>query len=1041
MTQEIISSDSSNNRQYVIVDWYLQQHGSFSSLGRWRDISLTQFTSTQQLIDYLLQYIEQNYKHVNIIDRQYNVLDLCRIAIDESDRLLASNSNEISYVTSRHIWPPHHKLLMGCLIDAHIVAVYNDQYITNLQKQHDEQENDDTTYCLITQLGNHPTHIKFLRGTSSLREELLQRFKCPFQTNSTPTEYQNELFLHKSQTLSIQEFCNYVTSQSWHELDSTHLYGVLVDFIIAGETLLFHEQIITKLTMNHRDDGRISVADWSHNFTRGKEEKEHVSSSNPNIDIQLTRRTNPRLLTKTIVDDSQKNLLPIIDYALEPLLPLRDACLPLSSIVSDVENYVEIALQLCSQPKDNLTHDELAALYLYTMEWINGKRSLYSHLNRTLRNTSNRDELRPWYKYLKLFLTALAKLPFVSAQVVWRGVKRNISEDFPPGSQIIWWSFSSCTTSLRVLESDHYLGNTGERTLFSIETINGKSIRSYSHFNTEDEMLLLPGTYMEVQSQLNPAPDLYIIHLKQKVPQEILLAPPFESALLYPKMEVERLWYKTKICISSISIFMIIFIVAIIVGAVLGTRTSSPIASSVCKSRQFKIIADILWSFDCSSVIDDIGDVYNGITFNNITYINPDFSGQGKALNLDANNKQYVDIIPSPQFSKRTNFTISMWIGYVYLWGDAVLFNNCDMNLYPYACLTLGISDRNVFMSLAQKKESFFDPSNRLSSNRIIDRQWNYVSFQFDSTTGIISIYINGYFDRSKNLTGTDDLNMFVGNGKTRIGGPISSNISSYIYAQTMLDQISISYDLKNASELLREASLLFHYQFKNSSNINDDSGPNAIQAYSQNVYYSKDGLYFNTTNSFFKTSEFTIIQLNDYTYSIAFWIQISNIDLFIDDQSILIFDLKTKMSLGALEYSCFSYFYWQYNVFHYKLLRSQLGLTISTSNDTTQFEMNKWFHITVIDSPKNGIALYVNGQLSGLYNKTTTITITYRFDITLGTSMINQSLPNMWPCFDSLTTRTQWKGTINDFRFYARQLNQSEILDIIKNQNMTNQK
>ncbi|CAF1180310.1 unnamed protein product [Rotaria sordida] len=43
-------------------------------------------------------------------------------------------------------------------------------------------------------------------------------------------------------------------------------------------------------------------------------------------------------------------------------------------------------------------------------------------------------------------------------------------------------------------------------------------------------------TFMEVQSLLNPAPDLHIIHLKQMVPKEPLLEPPFEGAQLYPKI-------------------------------------------------------------------------------------------------------------------------------------------------------------------------------------------------------------------------------------------------------------------------------------------------------------------------------------------------------------------------------------------------------------------------------------------------------------------------------------------------------------------------
>jgi hypothetical protein len=62
-------------------------------------------------------------------------------------------------------------LLMGCLTNAHIVA-------THQRIQPDKQDNGDTTYCLITQLGNHLTQVKFLRGIHALREETLQQFKC-----------------------------------------------------------------------------------------------------------------------------------------------------------------------------------------------------------------------------------------------------------------------------------------------------------------------------------------------------------------------------------------------------------------------------------------------------------------------------------------------------------------------------------------------------------------------------------------------------------------------------------------------------------------------------------------------------------------------------------------------------------------------------------------------------------------------------------------------------------------------------------------------
>ena len=73
------------------------------------------------------------------------------------------------------------------------------------------------------------------------------------------------------------------------------------------------------------------------------------------------------------------------------------------------------------------------------------------------------------------------------------------------------------------------MGNTGDRTLFSVEAINGRIIRAHSQFVTEDEVLLLPATRVVVQSQYSPAADLHIIHLKQVIPEEVLLEPPFEG--------------------------------------------------------------------------------------------------------------------------------------------------------------------------------------------------------------------------------------------------------------------------------------------------------------------------------------------------------------------------------------------------------------------------------------------------------------------------------------------------------------------------------
>ena len=232
-----------------------------------------------------------------------------------------------------------------------------------------------------------------------------------------------------------------------------------------------------------------------------------------------------------VINDIEANLGPIVEYVDEPLLPLLETCAPLTHIIHNLLFYARLALnETLEQPPDGLTIDESAAIRLYTIEWEENQRSLYSMLNHTLKK-DDREKLRPYFKYMKLFLTALAKLPCVPQLTIWRGVTKDISIQYPPDTMVIWWGFSSCTTSLPVLENNMYLCSTGERTLFSVEAINGRTVRAHSHFLTEDEILLLPGTQMIVLSQFSPAPDLHIIHLKQVIPKEVLLQSPFEGIL------------------------------------------------------------------------------------------------------------------------------------------------------------------------------------------------------------------------------------------------------------------------------------------------------------------------------------------------------------------------------------------------------------------------------------------------------------------------------------------------------------------------------
>ena len=217
-------------------------------------------------------------------------------------------------------------------------------------------------------------------------------------------------------------------------------------------------------------------------------------------------------------------LLPIRGYEKEPLLPLAVAVQPLVELFNDLDMMVDIAKRNSKKPSDGLTPNESAAIHLYTMQWQEPNLSLYDILNDTLRS-ERRESLKPWFRYLKLILTALYKLPSEKS-TVWRGVRGNLSDQYD--DDCVWWGFSSCTNSVDVIE--HFVGKSGVRTLFNIECISGKAIRAHSFYKKESEILLMPGTYFRVVGKWSPAKDFYIVQLRETPAAHPYLEPPFNSS-------------------------------------------------------------------------------------------------------------------------------------------------------------------------------------------------------------------------------------------------------------------------------------------------------------------------------------------------------------------------------------------------------------------------------------------------------------------------------------------------------------------------------
>ncbi|CAF5111013.1 unnamed protein product, partial [Rotaria sp. Silwood1] len=135
---------------------------------------------------------------------------------------------------------------------------------------------------------------------------------------------------------------------------------------------------------------------------------------------------------------------------------------------------------------------------------------MYRVLNRALRS-ENRQEVKVWFPYLKLFDTALDKLPTVK-EVVWRCVPLDFGKNFTKNQIVTWWSVNSCSSSVNVIKQ--FLDNKKTSTLFLIEAVSGKKVSRYTEYEQEDEVILRMGSQFRVKSNsLDQSNGSHVVHL------------------------------------------------------------------------------------------------------------------------------------------------------------------------------------------------------------------------------------------------------------------------------------------------------------------------------------------------------------------------------------------------------------------------------------------------------------------------------------------------------------------------------------------------
>ena len=229
-----------------------------------------------------------------------------------------------------------------------------------------------------------------------------------------------------------------------------------------------------------------------------------------------------------------------IEEAIAPLARLQDE---LGQPKIDVAAVQGACNQLIALPEGDWhpsdwrrTHPDFSqkhalAIHIYTRQDPN----VYGPLGDALHDTANRasgpggvsDDVRACLPFVKLLDVALVEsaivFGFFSGQV-FRGVKFAFPEPtyaahdpeafFPPGRELHWFEFNSSSKEFEVMYREYFCGRSGPRTVFTIKSCEGVSVKPFSQLPDEEEVLFRPLAHFRVTSSqkklqrddLGPAP-------------------------------------------------------------------------------------------------------------------------------------------------------------------------------------------------------------------------------------------------------------------------------------------------------------------------------------------------------------------------------------------------------------------------------------------------------------------------------------------------------------------------------------------------------
>jgi hypothetical protein len=273
----------------------------------------------------------------------------------------------------------------------------------------------------------------------------------------------------------------------------------------------------------------------------------------------------------------------------------------------------------------------------------------------------------------------------------------------------------------------------------------------------------------------------------------------------------------------------------------------------------------------------------------------------------------------------------------------------------------------------------------------------------------MMALYVNGYLD-----TNCTAISPFQGapNASLYIGGT-SVLLMCYL---GLIDQLSIVTRVKSASEILETATLVVYYSFDNQSLL--DSGPNLINGTGINTGFTlgrvNEGIVFNTTGSYVQINNLVLFGTQYWPYSFTFWIY----PYSTENGTVIHMWNPSAPTTYCMPIIGFS---------------ASGSIVAQTWNSTQILAIvgpaiapNTWAHIAHTYSPNDGIRLFVNGTLM-VSNQAPPTNPAASSPLTMALGYcVNTTLCS---CASSRIAPGQFHGMMDEFQFYSRQLNTSEVL------------